>query len=290
MNKLTQLRRTALLLCSSFHALPAQKWSCAAQDFIIITYTHLIMRKVRHFLGCMTLIIACLPTQTAFSFNFAQTYIAQYKDLAMQEQRLTGIPASIKLAMALLESGSGTSNLAVNGNNHFGIKWWNVAKDGTDFMEVFDDAKDEHGKRIASRFIKFTSVEASYQKHSEVLRRPRYQVLFTYPLTDYQAWAYGLETCGYATSKGYGARLIELIDRYNLTQYTLPEEPSPDVISFENTPTTTPKSPPQYFDRSKPIQVVSEQKKPVPTPVKPTIESHFINSQGQKMHYVLSEM
>lgn len=238
----------------------------------------------------MTLIFACLSSQTAFGFNFAQNYIAQYKDLAMQEQRLTGIPASIKLAMALLESGSGTSTLAVNGNNHFGIKWWNVAKDGTDFIEAFDDAKDSRGKRIASRFIKFSSVEDSYRKHSEVLRRPRYQVLFTYHITDYHAWAQGLEACGYATSKGYGSQLIALIDRYNLTQYTLPEEPSPDIISFENTPTITPKAAPPYFGNTKSVPVVSEQKQPVTTPVKPAIESHFINSQGQRMYYVLSEI
>jgi hypothetical protein len=248
------------------------------------------MRKVRYFLGCMALIIACLPMQTAFGFNFSQNYIEQYKELARQEQRLTGIPASIKLAMALLESGSGQSFLAVRGNNHFGIKWWNVSNDGTDFIEKFDDAKDNRGKRIASRFIKFNSVEESYRKHSEVLQRSRYQVLFTYHISDYHSWAYGLEACGYATTKGYGAQLIELIDRYNLTQYTLPEEPSPDVISFENTPIITPKSPPQYFDSPKPVPVVYEQKQPVSPSVKPSIESHFINSQGQKMHYVLSEM
>lgn len=248
------------------------------------------MRELRYVMGCMALVIACLPTKNAFGFNFTQNYIAQYRDLAIQEQRLMGIPASIKLAMALLESGSGQSYLAVKGNNHFGIKWWNTARDGAEFIETFDDAKDSRGKRIASRFIKFNSVEESYRKHSEVLRRPRYQVLFTYHITDYHSWAYGLEACGYATSKGYGARLIELIDRYNLTQYNLPEEASPDVISFENTLMTTPKSPPQYFDSPKPVPVVSEQKQPVTPPVKRTIESQFINSQGEKVHYVLSEM
>jgi flagellum-specific peptidoglycan hydrolase FlgJ len=238
----------------------------------------------------MALIIACLPTQTAFGFNFAQNYITQYKDLAQQEQRLTGIPASIKLAMALLESGSGQSHLAVRGNNHFGIKWWNASNDGTDFIEKFDDAKDNHGRRIASRFIKFNSVEDSYRKHSEVLQRPRYQALFTYHISDYHSWAYGLETCGYATSKGYGSQLIALIDRYNLSQYTLPEEPAPDVISFESSPRITAKAPPQYLGHPQPVNVVSTPKQPVSMPVKPSIESQFINSRGEKVHYILSEM
>jgi flagellum-specific peptidoglycan hydrolase FlgJ len=238
----------------------------------------------------MALIIACLPTQTAFGFNFAQNYITQYKDLAQQEQRLTGIPASIKLAMALLESGNGQSFLAIRGNNHFGIKWWSTSTDGTDFIEKFDDAKDNHGKRVVSRFIKFNSVEDSYRKHSELLQRSRYQELFTYHISDYHSWAYGLETCGYATSKGYGLQLIALIDRYNLSQYTLPEEPAPDVISFENPPKITAKAPPVYLAHPQPVNAVSTTKQPVSMPVKPSIESEFINSRGEKVHYILSEM
>jgi Mannosyl-glycoprotein endo-beta-N-acetylglucosaminidase len=317
MNKLTQLRLTAFLLCRSFYSLNAQKWFCAAQigttaylgdvsenmawqpnlkrtssnNSFLFHYKHTpIMREIRYFLGCMALFIACLPMQTAFGFNFTQSYIAQYKDLAQQEQRLTGIPASIKLAMALLESGSGQSHLAVYANNHFGIKWWNVSTDGADFIEKFDDAKDNHGRRIASRFIKFNSVEDSYRKHSEVLQRPRYQELFTYHISDYHSWAYGLETCGYATIKGYGSQLIALIDRYNLSQYTLSEEPKPDVISFEKSPKITAKAPPQYLGHPQPVNAVFTPKQPVSMPVKPSIESQFINSRGEKVHYILSEM
>jgi hypothetical protein len=165
-------------------------------------------------MGCIALFIAFLPVQKAFSFDLSHYYIAQYKHLAIQEQRLTGIPASIKLAMALLESSNGQSYLATKGNNHFGIKWWNVA-----FIETFDDDKDRHGKPIVSRFIRFRSVEDSYHKHSEVLKRPRYAVLFTYLITDYRSWAYGLEVCGYATARGYGSKLIQLIERYHLDQY-----------------------------------------------------------------------
>ena len=177
------------------------------------------MRRLRYSTARFALIIAFLCAQKAFCSDLSRHYIAQYKNLAVQEQRLTGIPASIKLAMAVLESNSGQSYLAVKGNNHFGIKWWNVANDGAAFIETFDDDKDRRGKPIVSRFVKFNSAEASYRKHSDVLRRPRYAVLFTYLITDYRSWAYGLETCGYATAKGYGARLIELIERYQLTQY-----------------------------------------------------------------------
>ena len=49
-------------------------------------------------------------------------YISKYKHLAIKEQYLYGIPASIKMAQALIESNAGQSMLAVKGRNHFGIK------------------------------------------------------------------------------------------------------------------------------------------------------------------------
>ena len=65
----------------------------------------------------------------SYSFNtFAQSdekakaYIERYKGLAMEEQQRTGIPAAIKLAQGLHETGYGESELCQNANNHFGIK------------------------------------------------------------------------------------------------------------------------------------------------------------------------
>jgi hypothetical protein len=259
------------------------------------------MRKVRHFLGSIALIIACLPTQKALGFDLAHQYIAQFKDLAQQEQRLTGIPASIKLAMALLESGCGQSYLATKGNNHFGIKWWNAASDGTAFLETFDDDKNKHGKPIPSRFIKFSSVEASYKKHSDVLLRPRYQVLFTYSSSDYRSWAFGLEVCGYATAKGYGWRLIELIEKYDLAQYDLPQEPTPEPIFEENPSLPQAIAPPQYFAPQGRVLSVSQSRAPSVAPSiapkpsvsvrqKTLVESRFVNRQGQAVHYILTEV
>ena len=49
-------------------------------------------------------------------------FIRKYKHIAIREMERTGIPASITLAQGILESGCGESELAVNANNHFGIK------------------------------------------------------------------------------------------------------------------------------------------------------------------------
>ena len=63
-----------------------------------------------------------------FSFSaFAQRltieeYVAQFKDIAMNEMRRSGVPASITLAQGILESENGNSELVKKSNNHFGIK------------------------------------------------------------------------------------------------------------------------------------------------------------------------
>ena len=55
------------------------------------------------------------------STDSRKAFIKKYKDIAIEEMDRTGIPASIKLAQGILESGCGKSQLAINANNHFGI-------------------------------------------------------------------------------------------------------------------------------------------------------------------------
>lgn len=142
-----------------------------------------------------------------------EEYIAQYKDIAIHEMHRTGIPASIKLAQGILESGSGNSRLATEANNHFGIKchrgWTGEA------VYEDDDAPDEC-------FRKYTDPTTSYLDHSEFLMtRDRYAFLFDFDKTDYKRWAHGLKKAGYATNPKYAPLLIGLIERYNLHQYDL---------------------------------------------------------------------
>ena len=59
-----------------------------------------------------------------------QDYIDKYKDDAVEEMNIGGVPASITLAQGMLESGYGNSPLARKANNHFGIKChndWNLS-------------------------------------------------------------------------------------------------------------------------------------------------------------------
>lgn len=139
-----------------------------------------------------------------------QTYINQYKDIAIKEMLRYGIPASITLAQGLLESGAGKSELARKGNNHFGIKChgWTGAKTYHD-----DDESNEC-------FRAYGNALESYEDHSKFLAKsPRYRGLFSLRNTDYKGWAHGLKAAGYATNPVYAQNLIAIIELYKLYKY-----------------------------------------------------------------------
>lgn len=146
--------------------------------------------------------------------SFAQTkedYIFQYKDLAINEMNKYKIPASITLAQGILESGIGKSKLAINGNNHFGIKC------GGNWKGAVIRADDD---KLNECFRKYKSVQESYRDHSLFLvENSRYKFLFLLSLTDYKAWAKGLKKAGYATDPNYPQKLIDLIELYNLYEF-----------------------------------------------------------------------
>jgi LysM repeat protein len=158
-----------------------------------------------------------MAIQTGWSQNNSATiaYITQYKAIAMKEMKRTGVPASITLAQAIVESKSGESDLAKNHNNHFGIKCksdWTGAKTYQD-----DDAKQEC-------FRVYEAAELSFKDHSNFLKnRPNYVDLFLLDPVDDTAWAYGLKKAGYATDSDYPKKLLKIIDDYELAQYNFPE-------------------------------------------------------------------
>jgi LysM repeat protein len=151
----------------------------------------------------------------------ASVYINTYSDIAVQEMRRSGIPASIKLAQALIESECGKSPLAQQGNNHFGIKCGSYWTGDTYFK--LDDDTDSTGTIIESCFRVYSKPEESFAAHTEFLKDPkkfkRYGFLFSYSSSDYEAWAQGLKEAGYATDPTYPTKLISVIEKYGLHKY-----------------------------------------------------------------------
>mgnify|MGYP004444852831 FL=1 len=157
------------------------------------------------------LFLLFLPFFAKAQLITTEDYIAMYKDIAILKMKEYKIPASITLAQGILESASGNSMLAIEANNHFGIKCHKDWTGETYLMD--DDAKDDC-------FRKYESAEESYKDHSLFLTtRSRYALLFDLDITDYKGWAKGLKAAGYATNPQYPQLLIKKIEDYNLAHY-----------------------------------------------------------------------
>lgn len=166
---------------------------------------------MKRYLVIGIVLLFCISVNAQIRWNSAyQTYIDQYKDLAIAEMLKYNIPASITLAQGLLESGAGKSRLAREGNNHFGIK----CHDWLGSTTYHNDDEEQEC------FRKYRDVYESYEDHSKFLaNQPRYKSLFKLKNTDYKGWARGLKQCGYATSPTYAKQLISIIELYKLHRY-----------------------------------------------------------------------
>lgn len=139
-------------------------------------------------------------------FNYIDTYAPE----AVEQMLSYRIPASVILAQAIFESGSGHSELARRSNNHFGIKChqWQ----GDTVLKTDDSANE--------CFRKYNSIRESYTDHSEFLiSRQRYAPLFKLAITDYKGWCRGLKEAGYATYPRYAEELIKIIEEHHLYEF-----------------------------------------------------------------------
>ena len=196
------------------------------------------------------LLFVCLSTIYAYS-QYAEedvlTYINNYADLAVQSMKNYKIPASVKLAQAIYSSNAGQSKVAKEAHNHFGLLC-NTEYHGEQYYETSD--------RSGNCYRIYNTVAESFQDHNIFLTtRPRYESLFQLSMTDYTAWANGLQACGYSINPEYGQRLINIIEKYNLTRFdrmgTPAPESKPTVVEtpaqlktqpVAETPKTTPKT------------------------------------------------
>lgn len=150
-------------------------------------------------------------TRVKVTNDMILAYIETYKEVAQSNMEKYGIPASIILGQAILESGAGTGPLSTQANNHFGIK---CHKDWLGESIKYDDDS------IAECFRKYYNAADSFRDHALFLTKgSRYSSLFKLNQTDYKAWAKGLKAAGYATDPQYPTKLIGLIERFQLFKY-----------------------------------------------------------------------
>lgn len=141
-------------------------------------------------------------------------FLGMLAGAAQDCMRKTGIPASITLAQAALESGWGSR---APGHNLFGIKAdrsWAGATVDIPTHEVV------HGQSVAvtDKFRAYDSYAESMVDHARfLLSNPRYAPCFKEETG--LGWASALQKAGYATDPDYAAKLQATIRARNLQFY-----------------------------------------------------------------------
>jgi len=145
---------------------------------------------------------------------------------AQAAERKWGVPASVTLAQWIFESTWGTSKLALQAINYFGIKY---SHQQSPCMYVeFPSPEYVDGKRevLMSLFAKYPSEEASFEDHARLLAiSPRYRLAMRqagHP----DAFAERLAHSGYSTNPAYAEMLTGAMREYDLYQYDVPTPPA----------------------------------------------------------------
>ncbi|WP_249861523.1 glycoside hydrolase family 73 protein [Paenibacillus konkukensis] len=136
----------------------------------------------------------------------------------MAEQKRTGVLASITISQAAHESAWGA---AAPGNNLFGIK-------GTAQELVTQEHKNGSFVTVINGFRAYPSWEDSVIDHSNFLvENSRYSKAGFFDRCaelDYAGAAQALQAAGYATDSNYAAKLIAIIEKYQLYNYDVLQE------------------------------------------------------------------
>ena len=155
-------------------------------------------------------------------------FIYQAAIPAKQSELQTGIPASITIAQAILESGWGKHHIG-SANNYFGVKAHKLAgkiNSGPVATGYADVATKEHIKgediTIVDHFRTYNSMADSFIDHGLFLKNnKRYSLaLKRYAQTgDTNEFARDLQKAGYASALYYADLLIKIMTKYHLNQY-----------------------------------------------------------------------
>ena len=141
-------------------------------------------------------------------------FIMRLTTAAVASAKATGVPASITIAQAALESAWGESGLARNGNNLFGIKADGLWRGQTLHMHTKEFIKGQWVV-VPALWRKYPSWQASIDDHAAFLKcNPRYKACFA--CTSAQTFAKALAKAGYATDPAYADKVIGLIKQHNL--------------------------------------------------------------------------
>ena len=149
-------------------------------------------------------------------------YLQKYRFLSKELHANTGIPEPVILAIAGLESNWGKSELAIQANNHFGIKT-KVEWGGLTYCKTTVEYEGWLMYHTVQCFRRYPYIRESYQDFGNfILTRENYAQVKSVPSWNYRGWIEGLREGGYATDPSYTDKVLRIIWRYKL--YELVEE------------------------------------------------------------------
>lgn len=147
--------------------------------------------------------------------SLREAYIAKYTVVAQAMMRKYGVPASVLLAQGLYETQAGTSKLARQNHNHFGIQCYS---DGCNEGHCSNPLSG-HMHKVHFRI--YHNPWQGWEAHAQRLSRdPRYKKYLPQPGIRFNAyaWTRALQENGFSADRLYGEKLYNLIQQYNLEE------------------------------------------------------------------------
>ncbi|EOH92088.1 glucosaminidase domain-containing protein [Enterococcus villorum] len=177
----------------------------------------------------------------SFHFSKNQTtdqFLKKIADSAQEIGQKEGIYASVMMAQAILESGSGNSLLSSEPNhNLFGIKGAYQGK-SVSFNTLEQDAQGANFQ-IRATFRKYPSYKESLEDYAKLVKeglshnKEFYKPIWKSETKSYKDATKYLEG-RYATDKQYSKKLNSIIEAYNLTKYDEPKKENTQKTPVKN--------------------------------------------------------
>jgi flagellum-specific peptidoglycan hydrolase FlgJ len=142
-------------------------------------------------------------------------FIQLVAPMAQRAEQETGVPASVTLAQAILESGFGKTAHRAD-NNLFGVKGHGNAGSVSLWTREYYGGR---WHKVRDRFAAYKTLSDSVVAHGKLLSGSRIYTRAMKVADDPIAFAKMLQKCGYATDPHYASGLIALMKEYNLRRF-----------------------------------------------------------------------
>jgi flagellar protein FlgJ len=159
------------------------------------------------------------PAVAASPFAGRTSFINAVGEIAQASRAKTGVPASVTVAQAILESDWGESLLARQAQNYFGIKaFGSIGSNGVVWMATHEFT-DQGLLQLLEPFRAYKSLADSVADHDRLLQRSsRYRGALAVA-NDPPEYARRIASGGYSTDPEYASKVASLIERYGLTRF-----------------------------------------------------------------------